>query len=416
MPLIISHPTGNANVRAVASGILEEKMLFEFNTSIASFPGGIIDQLGAIGPLSEIRRRRFQRELSPYTRVSPWREMGRLAAMKSGLSGLLKHETGLFCIDAVYRGLDKVVASRLKKSAVHGAKGIYAYEDGAETSFLEAKKHGIQCFYDLPTGYWRASRKLLETERERWPEWISTMTGFNDSPEKLFRKDEEIRLADRIFVASRFVADTLAEYPGTLPPIEIIPYGFPPVATGEAKPRRISGHPLKVLFVGKMTQQKGIADLFKVAEKLGPHIKLTLVGNKATEECAALNRELARHKWIPSLPHHKVLQLMREHDVLVFPSLFDGFGMVITEAMSQGTPVITTNRTGGPDFIDHGKNGWIVDAGSTISLQAAVEHCLEFPKEIVEAGREAEETAKRRPWKVYQQELSGVIRNHLGLN
>src|SRR5690606_37067839 len=205
--------------------------------------------------------------------------------MKSGFSSLIKHETGPFCIDAVYRGLDKAVASRLKKSSFQGAKGIYAYEDGAGTSFLEAKKFGIQCFYDLPTGYWRAARKLLETERERWPEYISTMTGFNDSPEKLSRKDEEIRLADRIFVASRFVADTLEEYPGTLPPIEIIPYGFPPVATGEAKPKIISNHPLKVLFVGKLTQQKGIADLFKVAKNLERHIALTLVGNKATEEC-----------------------------------------------------------------------------------------------------------------------------------
>src|SRR5690606_4486974 len=251
---------------------------------------------------------------------------------------------------------------------------------------------------------------------ERWPEYISTMTGFNDSPEKLSRKDEEIRLADRIFVASRFVADTLEEYPGALPPIEIIPYGFPPIATGEAKPKRISNHPLKVLFVGKLTQQKGIADLFKVAKNLERHITLTLVGNKATEECPALNRELAKHKWIPSLPHHKVLQLMREHDVLAFPSLFDGFGMVITEAMSQGTPVITTNRTAGPDFINHGKNGWIIDAGSTSSLQAALEHCLEFPGKMLEAGLEAKETAKSRPWEVYQQELSNAIRNHLGLN
>jgi glycosyltransferase involved in cell wall biosynthesis len=39
---------------------------------------------------------------------------------------------------------------------------------------------------------------------------------------------------------------------------------------------------------------------------------------------------------------------MRVNDVLVFPSLFDGFGMVITEAMSQGTPVIVSERSAGP--------------------------------------------------------------------
>ena len=48
---------------------------------------------------------------------------------------------------------------------------------------------------------------------------------------------------------------------------------------------------------------------------------------------------------------------MKEHDVLIFPSLFEGFGLVITEAMAQGTPVITTDRTAGPDVISDNENG-----------------------------------------------------------
>ena len=51
---------------------------------------------------------------------------------------------------------------------------------------------------------------------------------------------------------------------------------------------------------------------------------------------------------------------MREHDVFVFPSLFEGFGLVITESMSQGTPVITTDRTAGPDLIKNDENGWLL--------------------------------------------------------
>src|SRR5690606_4110038 len=120
---------------------------------------------------------------------------------------LVRDEKGAFCIDAVYRGLDQVVASRLRNSSFQGAKGVYAYEDGASSSFLEAKKYGIRCFYDLPTGYWRAKENLLEIERVRWPDWISTMTSFNDSSEKLKRKDIELQLADRIIVASQFVAE-----------------------------------------------------------------------------------------------------------------------------------------------------------------------------------------------------------------
>ena len=100
---------------------------------------------------------------------------------------------------------------------------------------------------------------------------------------------------------------------------------------------------------------------------------------------------------------------MREHDVLVFPSLFEGFGLVITEAMSQGTPVITTDRTAGPDLITHGENGWLIKAGSTEDLQQAIEALIGKPDVIAANGRAAMETAKKRPWEKYGQELSDAI-------
>ncbi len=100
---------------------------------------------------------------------------------------------------------------------------------------------------------------------------------------------------------------------------------------------------------------------------------------------------------------------MREHDVFVFPSLFEGFGLVITEAMSQGTPVITTDRTAGPDLIEHGRNGWLIEAGSTPALQAAIEELLHHPQQIASTGKEAMETARQRPWEVYGRELAKAV-------
>lgn len=409
MKLIFSHPTGNANVRAAAYGLVDANLLFEFQTTIASFSGSMLDRLGAIGPLAEIRRRRFDPALKPVTRIWPWFEVGRQIASKAGLTKLTRHENGLFCVDTVYQSLDKRVASRLKYASRRGASAIYAYEDGAASSFLLAKSFGLQCFYDLPIGYWRAARRLLKTEQERWPDWASTLTSFVDSEEKLARKDEELRLADRIFVASQFTAKTLQDFPGTLAPIEVIPYGYPPVSNVREYSNSSGRRPLKLLFVGGLSQRKGIADLFAAAEALGHHVDLTIVGLKANEHCPALDAALVKHRWIPKLPHADILKLMREHDVLVFPSLFEGFGLVITEAMSQGTPVITTDRTAGPDLIEHGKNGWLVQAGSTQALQAAIEELLHRPKSIAEAGCEAMETARRRPWEEYGRELAEAI-------
>jgi glycosyltransferase involved in cell wall biosynthesis len=413
MKIIFSHPTGNANVRAAATGLMHAGLLAEFHTSIASFSGSALDKLGSLGPLAEVRRRNFDSALQPVTKMWPWREVGRQMALKAGLVKLATHETGVFSVDAVYHGIDNQIAKRLKRPAAGGIAAVYAYEDGAAAEFRAAKSLGIECLYDLPIGYWREAQRLLATEETLWPEWAPTLTSLIDSEAKLARKDEELRLADCIFVASSFTAKTLEAFPGQLAPIKIIPYGFPPVA--EARAYDVASHkrPLKVLFVGGLSQRKGLANLFAAADAIGPRMQLTVVGRKASDNCPALDRELAKHRWIPSLPHQDILRLMSEQDVLVFPSLFEGFGLVITEAMSQGTPVITTERTAGPDLIEHGHNGWLVEAGSVSALQAAIEALIERPQTVADAGRAAMQTARQRPWQVYGQELTHAIEQHL---
>lgn len=410
--VVFVHPTGNANARAAAVGLLDAGLIAEFHTAIAAFPNTFIDRLGGIGPLQEIRRRRFDEGLKPFTKSHPWREAGRLVSARAGFTKLTKHEEGLFCIDAVYQGIDRQIAKRLN-SEKRGFKAVYAYEDGALESFKIAKRLGIKCVYDLPIGYWRAAHRFLETEKERWPEWAPTLTGFRNSEAKLSRKDEELRLADHIFVASSFTAKTLQDYPGKLAKIQVIPYGFPNVGTPKNYDSFSHGRPLKLLFVGGLSQRKGIANLFAAVENIGKRVELTIVGRKSNSVCPALDKALAAHKWIPTLSHDMILKIMREQDVLIFPSLFEGFGLVITEAMSQGTPVITTERTAGPDIITHGQNGWITEAGSVTSLQTAIERLLDNPSLISVNGRAAMQTAFERPWIKYGEELAAAVGNLL---
>jgi hypothetical protein len=190
MNILFSHPTGNANARAAALGMERAGILKYFLTAIASFEGDALDLIGGFGPLSEIRRRRYDPLLKAKTTTWPWREAGRLLAAKAGFHALTRHESGLFSVDAVYRGIDQTMARCLKRE--HMVEGIYAYEDGARTSFEIAKQRGALCLYDLPTGYWRSARRLLGPETDRTPEWANTMTGFLDSEAKLKRKDDEI--------------------------------------------------------------------------------------------------------------------------------------------------------------------------------------------------------------------------------
>ena len=123
----------------------------------------------------------------------------------------------------------------------------------------------------------------------------------------------------------------------------MVPYGFPPIGPEKTILDNRKLRPLKLLFVGALTQRKGIADIFAAVSGLTRHVELTVVGKKIAENCPALNRVLEKHRWFPSLPHSDILRLMHASDALLFPSLFEGFGLVITEAMSQGTPVIQTH-------------------------------------------------------------------------
>ena len=163
-------------------------------------------------------------------------------------------------------------------------------------------------------------------------EWANTILSMRDSTEKLARKDQELALADKIIVASQFTADTLKLSEVRDKEIIIIPYGSPQPID---QPNYNRHKKLKVLFVGGLSQRKGLSYLFDAANLLKDKIELTIIGSR-TAKCAPLDAALQKYRYIPSLPHQEILKEMDQHDVFVFPSLFEGFGLVILEAMARG--------------------------------------------------------------------------------
>lgn len=408
--VLISHPTGNSNVRGVVDGFCKQGILESFHTSVACFKNSSLYRIG-VGPLRDFRRRTYSEAAREKVHTHPWKEMGRMAASKLGIKKWLVHETGRFCIDRVYQDMDNRVARYVARYPER-MDAVYAYEDCAERTFQTAKQLGMACLYDLPIGYWRAMRKMLEDERRRNPEWGMTLGGFDDSEGKLARKDRELAMADRIYVASSFTKKTLELYPGELAEVEVIPYGFPPVNVKRAY-QPFGGRKVKVLFVGGLSQRKGLSYLFETMKGFEDRMELTVVGQGDVSRCPALKAALGRVRHIPSLSHEEVLALMATQDVLVFPSLFEGFGLVVTEAMSQGTPVVTTERTCGPDIITHGRDGWIVPAGSATPLAGLFETFVAHPEMLHEAGKEALKAASRRPWSCYEYELAQAVTVYL---
>jgi starch synthase len=402
---ILSHPTGNENVRQAAQALAEANLLREFWTTLNWNTGSILDKTVPAKLRQTFRRRAYPEIVRRRIHSLPSREVARLLLGAANVPLLSEHEIGWLSIDAVSRALDRKVAGEIAKTAKFTA--VYSYEDCAVETFSVAQKRGFARIYDLPIGYWRAAQRIFAEECEREPEWAATLTGTRDSKEKLARKDEELRLADRVIVASTFTKSTLAESPQPCE-VSVIPYGAPPANEGELLncPNK-----LRILFAGSLGQRKGLSYVLHAVELLGrEHYELTLLGRKAAPDCRVLNEAVRKHRWIPSLSHREVLQEMRAHDVVVFPSLFEGFGLVITEAMSQGTPVITTPNTAGPDIIEDGIDGFIVPIRSAEAIARKLELLVQEPYRLYEIKLATRDKARTRTWENYRRQLVAVAR------
>lgn len=401
--IIFSHPTGNENVRQVALAFAEANLLEEFFVTLNWNPGLAFDRILPPRLRQSFRRRSFPELVRHRTRSQPMREAMRLFFGAIHLPLWSKHERGFLSIDAISAALDRAVAAEVGKNA--NCKLVYAYEDCAIATFAVAERRRIPRVYDLPIGYWRAGQRIFVEESERAPEWTPTLTGARDSHEKLARKDEELRLATHVVVASTFTQSTLAQAPHQRP-ITLIPYGAPPAATNEIAK---GGAKLKILFTGSLGQRKGLSYALRAVELIGErNCELTLLGRKAAEGCRPLDQAVRDHRWLPSLSHERVLLEMRQHDVLIFPSLFEGFGLAITEAMSQGIPVITTAHTAGPDIIDDGVDGFIVPIRSAEAIAEKLE-LLARDRERLRAMKIcARKKAQIHRWENYRRALVTV--------
>jgi glycosyltransferase involved in cell wall biosynthesis len=116
---------------------------------------------------------------------------------------------------------------------------------------------------------------------------------------------------------------------------------------------------------------------------------------------------LDKYRWLPSLPHDELLAEMSRQDVLVLPSLHEGFGLVMSEAMSQGLVVLTTPHTAGPDLIADGVDGFLIPIRSADAIEeklALLAHDRERLAAMQEAARRK---AASMTWENYRQ---GVVR------
>ena len=403
--LLIAHPTGNANFRAAASAFFARRWLQELHSCVCWNENSPLAKYLPSQVNNQLKRRSFLEIPLNLQHSHPWRELCRVITADLNLPWLQSHEIGPFSRDAVHISFDRYVSSRLKR--LQNLRVVYAYEDGAFKSFQEANKLGIRRIYDLPIGYWRAAQETFAEERELQPGWACTLDGLKDSSAKNRRKEQELLFADLVIVPSQFVKSTLSSSEVDASQIAVIPYGSPPALIEPTTPKL--GFPLRVLYVGSLGQRKGLSYALDAIDALGSQVSLTLIGKPSSRECQQLNSALLRHHWIASLSHELVLEQMRKHDVLIFPTLFDGFGLVITEALSQGLPVITTPNGGGPECIRDGIEGFIVPIRNSLAIIERLQQLID-DRELLLAMRYAcLSRASELNWSQYQEGLALAV-------
>jgi glycosyltransferase involved in cell wall biosynthesis len=336
--------------------------------------------------------------------ATPTREAMRLLAIKLGLRSLTRrHESPLSAM-RVSSTLDARVAAAIPGSS---SRAVYTYAGSALETFRAAHRKGMKCIYELPGGHWHFDAALMREEAALQPEYASTMEILDRSQELLDCADEELAMADAVIVPSHFIQRTLEGASVPAEKLFVVPYGTHEHLDSPVRAPR-TGSKLRVLFVGALIQRKGISYAIDAVKKVGSLAELTLIG-KTVGSCRAIENAICENRWIESIPHSAVLEEMLKHDVLVLPSISEGFGLVILEALSCGLPVITTQNSGGPEVIRDGCEGYFVPIRSAEAIAEKLE-LLARDRELLESMSEAAlRRARECTWANYRAQLISTM-------
>jgi starch synthase len=211
-----------------------------------------------------------------------------------------------------------------------------------------------------------------------------------------------------IAVSEGMRADVLAAYPAVPPDrVRVIRNGIdtdeyaPDAATDVLEQYGVDPSRPSVIFVGRITRQKGVPVLLRAAANLDPAAQLVLcAGQPDTPELAAEVESLVADLraarsgviWIPEmLPKRAVIQLLTHATVFACPSLYEPLGIVNLEAMACGTAVVASRTGGIPEVVADGVTGLLVPPDDEEALAAALNELVRDParaEAMGQAGRE----------------------------
>jgi glycosyltransferase involved in cell wall biosynthesis len=247
----------------------------------------------------------------------------------------------------------------------------------------------------------RTQARLLEEEESR-----TGVPQERPSPWIIAREEREYALADAIAVLSTFARRTfIAE---GIPPekLLLLPLGTrleafcPTHAVVEARCQRIlAGEPLRVLYVGAVSFRKGMWDLSAIIRTLSDDsFCFRCVGPLLAEAAQVASALHDRATFMPKRPQSELPSIYAWGDVFLFPTIEDGYAIVLAQAAASGLPILTTTNCAGPDLIREGDTGWILPIRNPEAFIERLQWCAAHRTQLAAMAHRIPAVFRPRDW------------------
>ena len=226
------------------------------------------------------------------------------------------------------------------------------------------------------------------------------------SPWMIDREEREYAHADRIVVLSEFARASFERRGVPRERLTVVPLGVavdsfrvtPPVVQTRIA-RLLDGQPIRVLFVGALSAQKGLADFVTVARACADlPMTFTLVGPSLPETSRLLARGGSNITVLPARDQAHLPAVYDAADVFFFPTIQDGFGMVLAQAAAAGLVLLATTHCAAPEILAGGAQGWTVPARAVDAMTTRLRWCHDHRSALADRVRQAAVPARLRGW------------------
>jgi glycosyltransferase involved in cell wall biosynthesis len=397
--ILLAHP-GTQHSHKLAKQLAQRNMLYKFVTGLAIKEKGFLHTAVKMLP-SKIKKQLSNRVIAdvPSSRLKTFP----LAEIKSiaGAKKVTNKEQALFERNETFQ--QKVPVSFIKHSDV-----VIGFDTSALTLAKRAKAQDKKFILDVSIAHSASKNQVYKNISANFPSWKFAL---EEKPvELLVIEQQEYEIADAIVVAGSFTKQTLIDNGVPEQKIQVNPYGIDINKFSAKKDYKHNGT-IRFLFVGLIDARKGIPLLMDTIREMDTSkASFTLVGAVDEKATALINAyQLPNVKFAGKVPHAQVNTVFTEHDVFVFPSYFEGFGLVILEAMASGLPVIVTDATAGEDCVEDSKEGFIIKAGDKEGLAKSIHYFIDHPEQVEPIGRAARKRAEQFTWDAYGDRWQAII-------